>query len=1062
MWLVRVALRRPYTFVVLAVLIVLLGTLAIRRMPTDILPEIDIPVVSVVWSYGGLPPEEMEKRVVSNFERFLITTVNDIEHTESQSIAGVAVIKVFFHPGAKIEAATAQITAAAQVALRSLPPGATSPLILRYSASNAPVLQLALHSDELSEQELFDYGVNTVRAGIATVQGAGVPYPYGGKTRQVMVDIDLGRLYAWGLSPQDVTAAVNAQNLTLPTGNIKIGDADYPVLVNGSALSVAELNDIPLLTRGGTTVFLRDVANVRDGFAPQTSIVHANGLRSVIMPILKSAGASTLDVVARVRAALPSVEAALPESVRVAPLFDQSVFVRAAVRNVVHEALLAGGLTALAMLLFLGSWRSTLIVVISIPLSLLVSAMVLGALGHSLNVMTLGGMSLAVGILVDDATVELENIHRNLALGKPLTTAILDGAREIALPALVSTLCICIVFVPVAFMAGSARSLFLPLGLAVIFAMLTSYLLSRTLVPTLVQHLLAAELAHAHEPPRKSLASRFHQGFEARFERLRAGYAALLESVLRTPRRMLIGFGVFTLLSLGLFPLLGRDFFPAVDAGIIRLHARAAPGTRIEEAERLHADIAEVVRSVVPGSEIENLISNIGVTVSPLNLSMGDPSMVSTAGGELLISLNPDHAPTRDYVRSLRRELTQRFPDATFFFLAPDIATQVLNFGLSAPVDVQVVGPPGNYAKNLALARAIESRLRSVPGAVDVHLHQVLGAPRYRVDVDRVAASRSGLTERDVANDLLISLSSSGQTAPNFWLDPTKGIQYSVAVQTPQYKMNSLAALQSTPVGSTLGGAPQLLANVADVSRQSGAVNITHHNALPTLDVLANVDGADLGSVADAAREIVRELEPLLPRGSSVRIRGQVESMEQSMSGLGYGLVLAVLLVYLLMVVNFQSWLDPLVISAALPAGIAGIAWMLFLSQTTLSVPALMGAILCVGVATANSVLLVSFANDARRASRDLDARGAAWLAGTTRLRPVLMTALAMIVGMLPMATGWGEGAEQNAPLGRAVIGGLLLATLGTLFVVPCVYAVMRRAEPRPDDDLSLSAAASP
>ncbi|HWO10783.1 MAG TPA: efflux RND transporter permease subunit, partial [Polyangiaceae bacterium] len=962
------------------------------------------------------------------------------------------VIKVFFHPGAKIEAATAQITAAAQVALRSLPPGATSPLILRYSASNAPVLQLALHSSELSEQELFDYGVNTVRAGVATVQGAGVPYPYGGKMRQVMVDIDLARLYAWGLSPRDVTAAVNAQNLTLPTGSMKVGDADYPVLVNGSALSVAELNDIPLLTRGGTTVFLRDVANVRDGFAPQTSIVHANGVRSVIMPILKSAGASTLDVVSRVRAALPAVEAALPDSIRVSPLFDQSVFVRAAVRNVVHEALLAGGLTALAMLVFLGSWRSTLIVVVSIPLSLLVSVMALGALGHSLNVMTLGGMSLAVGILVDDATVELENVHRNLGLGKPLRVAILDGAREIALPAFVSTLCICIVFVPIALMAGSARSLFLPLGLAVIFAMLTSYFLSRTLVPTLVQHLLAAELSHASRLRRRGLAARLHEVFEAGFASLGQRYAATLAAVLEQPRRTLAACGAFTALSLCLCPLLGRDFFPAVDAGIIRLHARAAPGTRIEEAERLHGAVAEVVRSVVPAHEIENLISNIGVTVSPINLSMGDPSMISTAGGELLLSLAKEHAPTSGYIRTLRRELTSRFPDATFFFLAPDIATQVLNFGLSAPIDVQLVGPPGNAAKNLALARTIESRLREIPGAVDVHLHQVLGAPRYRVDVDRVAANRSGLTERDVANDLLISLSSSGQTAPNFWLDPAKGIQYSVAVQTPQYKMDSLAALQATPVGTTLGGPPQLLANLADVSRESGAVNITHHNALPTLDVLANVDGADLGSVADELQRVIASLEPQIPRGSSMRVRGQVESMEQSLRGLGYGLLLAVLLVYLLMVVNFQSWLDPLIISAALPAAIAGVVWMLFLSQTTLSVPALMGTILCVGVATANSVLLVSFANDTRRAGAARDAREAALLAGTTRLRPVLMTALAMVVGMLPMASGWGEGAEQNAPLGRAVIGGLLLATLGTLFIVPSVYARLRRAPPAFDD----------
>jgi CzcA family heavy metal efflux pump len=1051
MWLVRLALRRPYTFVVMAVLIVLLGAVTIRRMPTDILPEIDIPVVSVVWSYAGLPPEEMEKRVVSNFERFLITTVNDIEHTESQSLTGVAVIKVFFHPGAKIEAATAQITAASQTAVRSLPPGATPPLILRYSASNAPVLQLALESSELSEQELFDYGVNYVRAGIATVQGAGVPYPYGGKSRQVMVDIDLPRLYAWGLSPRDVTAAVNAQNLTLPTGNIKIGQNDYPVLVNGSAVSIEELGNIPLRTQNGITVFLRDVANVRDGFAPQMSIVHANGVRAVVMPILKSAGQGTLDVVARVLAALPAVEATLPPGIRVSPLFDQSVFVRAAVRGVVHEAVIAGGLTALLMLVFLNSWRSTLIVVVSIPLSILVSAMVLGALGHSLNVMTLGGMSLAVGILVDDATVELENIHRNLGQGKPLSRAILDGAREIALPAFVSTLCICIVFVPVAFMTGSARSLFLPLALAVIFAMLTSYLLSRTLVPTLVHYLLASELSRPHAPDDGGVFARLHRSFERGFEQMRRSYVGALERALARPGLSTLIFGLFVALSFGLYPLLGRDFFPAVDAGLIRFHARAAPGTRIEETEQLHASIAELVRRVVPAGEIENVLSNIGLTPSPINLSMGDPSMVSTAGGEVLISLSTGHRPTVDHVRALRRELAQTFPEQTFFFLAPDISTQVLNFGLSAPIDVQLSGPPGNTAKNLELAREIERRVRQIPGAVDVHLHQVLDTPQYRVEVDRVAASRSGLTERDVASDLLISLSSSGQTAPNYWLDPQKGIQYSVAVQTPQNRMNSLAALGSTPIGSLTGGVPQLLTNVADVTRTSGAANITHVNALPTYDVLANVDGTDLASVAGAVKDVIRSLEGRLPRGTTLRIRGQVESMESSFGGLGYGLLLAIVLVYLLMVVNFQSWLDPFVILTALPGALSGIAWMLFVSGTTLSVPALMGAILCVGVATANSVLLVSFANDVRRSAPGalaLDARAAAVLAGGTRLRPVLMTALAMIVGMLPMAIGWGEGAEQNAPLGRAVIGGLVVATLSTLFFVPTVYSVLRRTPP--------------
>jgi len=1050
MWLVRLALRRPYTFVVLALLIVLLGAVTVRKMPTDILPEIDIPVVSIVWSYGGLPPQEMERRIVSNFERFLITTVNDIEHTESQSLTGVSVIKVFFHPGAKIEAATAQITAAAQTAVRSLPPGASPPLILRYSASNAPVLQLALESEQLSEQELFDYGVNFVRAGVATVQGAGVPYPYGGKYRQVMVDIDLTRLQAWGLSPRDVSAAINAQNLTLPTGSIKIGGAEYPVQVNGSTLSVAALADIPIRSVGGTTVFLRDVASVRDGFAPQTSIVHANGKRAVVMPILKSAGASTLDVVSRVRAALPAVLETLPKEIKLTPLFDQSVFVRSALDGVVHEAVLAAGLTALMILLFLGSWRSTIVIIISIPLSILVSAMALGALGQSLNLMTLGGMSLAVGILVDDATVELENIHRNLGQGKPLSQAILDGAREIAVPAFVSTLCICIVFVPVAFLSGSARSLFLPLALAVVFAMFTSYLLSRTLVPTLVQYLLAAELER-HGQPACGRVARWHAGFEASFARLRQAYGEALRWALDHPRHVGLAFAGLVALSLSLLPLLGQDFFPTVDAGLIRFHARAAPGTRIEETEQLHTQVADLVRCVVPAGEIETVINNIGVTVSPINLSMGDPSMISVAGGEVLVSLAPGHGPTRDYVRTLRRELRREHPDSTFFFLAPDLTTQVLNFGISAPIDVQISGPPGNSAKNLELAAYLQRELQKIPGAVDVHLHQVPVAPEYRIEVDRVAAIQSGQTERDVASDLLISLSSSGQTAPNYWLDPIKGIQYLVAVQTPQYRMNSLASLGSTPIGSTTGS-PQLLTNLAKVSRGTGPTNITHHNALPTYDVLANVDGSDLGSVAAAIREVLHGLGDKLPRGSTVKMRGQVESMESSFSSLGYGLLLAVVLVYLVLVINFQSWLDPLLILTALPGALAGIAWILFLTGTPLSVPALMGTILCVGVATANSILIVSFANDAHAASdtgTPLGARSAALLAGTTRLRPVLMTALAMILGMLPMAVGLGDGAEQNAPLGRAVIGGLVAATLATLFAVPVIYSVLRRRPAR-------------
>ena len=909
-------------------------------------------------------------------------------------------------------------------------------------------MQLVLESEKLSEQQLFDLGVNFVRAGVATVQGAGVPYPYGGKQRQVMVDIDLERLYAWGLSPRDVINAVSAQNLTLPTGSIKMGGQEYPVLINSSPESLEELNAIPVRTARGKTVFLRDVANVRDGFSPQTSIVHANGKRAVVMPILKSAGASTLDVVARVREILPSVLSTLPKELKVSPLFDQSVFVRAAVDGVVHEAVVAAGLTALMMLLFLGSWRSTLIVIVSIPLSILVAIMILSVLGQSLNIMTLGGMSLAVGILVDDATVELENIHRNLSADKPLVRAILDGAREIAVPAFVSTLCICIVFVPVAFLTGAAKSLFLPLAMAVVFAMLTSYFLSRTLVPTLVRYLLQAE-SHAR-PSTPGFWGRLQAGFEARFERLRRSYVGWLTVALAHARITIGAFVVFAVASIALFPLIGRDFFPSVDAGLIRLHVRVAPGTRIEETERLYGDVAGTVRKIIPASEIDNLINNIGVTVSPINLSMSDGTMISSADGEILVALKKEHRPTADYVRALRRVLFDAYPETTFFFLAPDISTQVLNFCISAPIDVQVIGPPGNAPQNLKVAQSLLRSIRGIPGAVDVRLHQVPETPELLVLVNRGSASQLGLTQRDVANDLLVSLSSSGQTAPSFWLDPKKGIQYSVAVQTPQAHMDSIAALESTPIG-TPSGTPQLLTNLASFSRGVGATNITHFNAMPTYDILASVDGTDLGTVATGLRQAISQFDGKLARGTTIKLKGQIESMESSFSGLGYGLIFAILLVYLLMVVNFQSWLDPFVILMALPGAIAGIAWVLFFSHTTLSVPALMGSIMCVGVATANSILVVTFANDHRRAASDAaerDSVRAALVAGSTRLRPVLMTALAMMIGMLPMALGVGEGAEQNAPLGRAVIGGLLLATLSTLFFVPVMYSVLRRKVP--------------
>jgi multidrug efflux pump subunit AcrB len=1054
MWFVRVALQRPYTFVVMSMLIVILGVFTILRMPTDIFPDIDIPVISVIWNYSGLPPEEMEQRITTGYERVLTTTVNDIEHVESQTLSGISVIKIFFQPGASIDAAVSQVTAISQTWVRSLPPGATPPLVIRYSASNVPILQIGLESDSLSEQQLFDYGVNFIRADIATVPGAQIPYPYGGKQRQVMIDIDPKKLYAWQLSPRDVNNALGLQNVILPTGTAKMGVEEYPILMNSSPELIPQLGEIPIKSVNGTTVYIKDVASVRDGYAPQTSIVHVSGKRSVLMTILKNGSASTLDVVSNIRNMMPGTMAKLPKELKASLLFDQSVFVRAAVSGVVKEASIAAGLTALMILLFLGSWRSTLIVVVSIPLSILVSIIVLRALGHTLNVMTLGGMALAVGILVDDATVAIENIHRNMGQKKPFIRAIVDGAQEISVPALVSTLCICIVFVPVTFISGAAKSLFVPLALAVVFAMLTSYVLSRTLVPTLVRFLLEGEAkthAEGHAADHKpNLAERFFSGFERAFVRLRTAYGGLLAWTLDNRLPFVGGFLAFVVASvLILTPLLGRDFFPSVDAGLIKLHVRGAPGLRIEESERRFAAIEDTIRTVIPKEQIATMLDNIGVPNSGINLSLSEGALISPSDGQILISLKEDHKPTADYVRALRTKLHHEYPESTVFFLAPDISTQVLNFGLAAPIDVQIVGAPGKEADTLDVARKIMAQMRDIPGAADVHMAQVLNKPELKIDVDRTMASLSGLTQKDVASDILVSLSSSTQVAPSYWLDTKRGVQYTVAVQTPQYENNSVDAVDRTPL--SLGGslAPQLLSNVASISRAVGPANITHLNASRTYDVQANVDGTDLGSVSKAVSKIVDSLRPSMPRGTTVKIKGQVESMESSFTGLGYGLIFSVVLVYLLMVVNFQSWLDPLVILMALPGAIAGIVWLLFLSHTTLSVPALMGSIMCVGVATANSILVVTFANDQRKVGRD--AKHAALAAGMTRLRPVIMTALAMIIGMLPMSLGLGEGGEQNAPLGRAVIGGLLFATLTTLFFVPVMYSALRRKAPVTD-----------
>jgi CzcA family heavy metal efflux pump len=1056
MWLVRLALRRPYTFVVMALLILILGLGSILRMPTDIFPNIDIPVLTVVFNYGGLTPEEMEKRIVTNYERALTTTVNSIEHIESQSLTGVAVLKIYFQPGASIDAATAQVTAISQTLVRQMPPGATPPFIIRYSAGNVPILQLALKSETLSEQQLFDLGVNFVRADIATVQGSQIPWPYGGKQRQVVIDIDSERLYSAGLSPRDVNNALGVGSVILPSGTAKIGTIEYPVQINSSPELLDEIAAIPLKTVNGTTVYMRDVASVRDGNSPQTNMVHVGGRRSVLMSVLKLGDASTMEVVGRIKAMLPATLAKLPKELSVSALFDQSLFVRAAVNGVAREAGIAAGLTALMILIFLGSFRSTLIVIVSIPLSILVSFVALDALGNSLNVMTLGGMSLAVGILVDDATVELENMHRHIARGEPLLQAILNGAHEIALPAFVSTLCICIVFVPVVFITGPAKFLFAPLAEAVVFAMLTSYFLSRTLVPTLAHYLLEREVQEHHggAPQGNGIGARFVRGFEHGFERLRGVYGRVLALALEHRRVTSVIFAVFVALSLALFPLVGRDFFPNVDAGLIKLHVRGSPGTRIEESEKHFAAIEQTIRTVIPPAQIDTLIDNIGVPYSGLNLSLSEGALISTADGQILLALKPDHPPTEEYVKALRKKLPELYPGTTFFFLPPDISTQVLNFGLAAPIDIQVVSAPGRESEAYTVAQKLAASLRAVPGAEDVHLAQVPRVPELRVDIDRTMAARFGVNEHDVATDLLVSLSSSGQVSPSYWLDPKRGVQYLVSVQTPQYAVNSLDALGATPISTPGDGGTQLLSNVARISRMSGPVNITHYNATRTYDVQANVAGTDLASVASEVSRIVGEAKPTLPRGTSLNVKGQIESMDSSFRGLTFGLLFAVLLVYLLMVVNFQSWLDPFIILMALPGALAGIMWMLFLTHTTLSVPAQMGTIMCVGVATANSILVVSFANGRRQFGSD--AKEAALAAGMTRLRPVMMTALAMIIGMLPMSLGVGEGGEQNAPLGRAVIGGLLFATLSTLIFVPVTYATFRKRPPTPPTDSEL------
>jgi multidrug efflux pump subunit AcrB len=1080
MWIVRLALRRTYTFVVAALLIFAVSLVAIDRMSTDIFPEINIPVVSVVWQYTGMPADEIEQRIILVNERQLTTAVNDIEHIESQSLFGVGVIRIYFYPHARIEAAVAQVTATSQAILKRMPPGIDPPYIVQYSATSVPIVQIAVSSDTLTEEQLFDYAANFVIQRLGVVQGARVPQPWGGKWPQVMVDLDPDQLYARGLSPQDVQSAINSQNLIVPSGTAKIGGTEYYVKLNSSPSVIAAFNDMPVRTVNGVPVYVKDVANVHMGNMVQTNVVRRDGRRAVLMTVLKGEGASTLDVVNRVREALPGIRAQLPPELKLEPLFDQSVFVRAAVEGVLKEGALAAGLTALMILVFLGSWRSTLIVAVSIPLSILTSVIVLWALGQSLNTMTLGGLALAVGILVDDATVELENVHRNFGFNKPIRQAILDGAAQIATPAFVSTLAICIVFVPVLFLTGPAASLFVPLALAVVFAMVASYLLSRTLVPTMVLYLLPSEVSLYTDPQRAATGGgpiwQFHQRFERLFERFRSAYQALLGWALEHRLATLVVMLGFAGGSLLLAPWLGEDFFPEVDAGQFRLHVRAPSGTRIEETERVFGRVEDVIREVVPENEREMILDNLGLTPSFTARAFVDNGTVSDGDGEVLVALRPGHRPTASYVARLREELPNRFPDCTFYFQPPDITSQILDFGLPAPIDVQVVGV--RREENLAVARKLREAMARIPGLADVHIHQITDYPTLRVDVDRVMASELGLTQQAVTGSVLVSLSGTTQVTPNYWVNPQNRVSYFLAVQTPPGRVATVDALMSTPIvngivppgqsaapptylapliaGTPGAGAPgqpplgqptprqpQLLSNISRLHRSVSEAVVSHYDVQPVFEVYAGVQGRDLGAVSADVQRVVDSLRPELPRGSTFAVRGQVQSMTSSYRGLAFGLLFAVLLVYFLMVVNFQSWLDPVVILTALPGALAGIVWVLYLTGTTVSVPALMGAIMCIGVATSNSILLVTFANDQRREGHD--ARSAALSAGSIRLRPVLMTALAMVVGMLPMSLGLGEGGEQNAPLGRAVIGGLVVATVFTLIFVPVMYSLLRR-----------------
>jgi multidrug efflux pump subunit AcrB len=1064
MWIVRLALRRPYTFVVFALLILILGAYSIESMPTDIFPNIDIPVVTVVWQFTGLSAEQMADRIVFNSERSMTTTVNDIEHIESQSLNGISVIKVFFQPHVNIASAVAQITSVSQVQLRFLPQGTTPPFIIQYNASSVPVLQLGLSGEGLNEQQLNDLATNTIRTQLATIEGAQTPYPYGGKQRQIQVDLDMQALQAKGLSPVDVVAAVNAQNLVVPSGTMKIDRWEYAIETNSAPDVVNDLNNLPIKAVNGAVIYIRDVAHVRDGSPPQTNIVRVDGKRAILMSILKVGSASTLDIIAGIRAKIDSIKGQLPPQLQISPLADQSIFVRGAISGVVREAIIAACLTGVMILIFLGSFRSTIIIAVSIPLSILCSLVVLSWLGETVNIMTLGGLALAVGILVDDATVEIENINRNLEAGKEIEQAILDGAAQIATPALVSTLSICIVFVPMFLLSGVARYLFVPMAEAVVFAMLASYLLSRTVVPTMARYLL-----HEHDDAqmqRRKISHnpfvRFQIVFEEQFEKVRLGYLRLLGLCVDHAGFFLIAFLLFALVSIGfLAPWLGQDFFPSVDAGQFKIHVRARTGTRIEETAALCDHIDTTIRQEIPAKEIVTIMDNVGLPYSGLNLSYSTSAPIGSGDADIQVQLSEHHHPTDSYVEHLRDSLGRDYPGVTFYVLPVDIVTQILNFGLSSPIDIQLVGP--NLYGNRALAERMLNEVRYVPGTADARIQQPFDYPNLTVNVDRTRAESVGLTQQNVAQSMLVALSGSFQTTPNFYLDPNNGVSYNIAIQSPQYRLDSMSDLKSLPVtsaaqlqivsqaaltGTASTSAPgasspiQVLSNLANVQPGAELGTVSHYDVQPVLDIYTNVAGTDLGSVTRAMEKIIDNHKKDLPRGTHILLRGQSETMDKSYIGLLAGLAFSILLVYLLIVVNFQSWLDPFLIISALPAALAGITWFLFLTNTRLSVPALTGAIMCMGVATSNSILVISFAREQLEILVG-DARKAALNAGFVRFRPVLMTALAMIIGMVPMALGLGDGGEENAPLGRAVIGGLLLATVATLFFVPAFFSIV-------------------